>query len=260
MNTIAAASIPVRECFICAQEMSESDSKRLDCCRNVIHNQCWQTHIDHGGQNCVFCSRPIIDIPTQMKAQNVMQKAFNKRCREEEENLTGVVRSMYNPWEAEIDLQVQMDGFLNNLLNRADSLVDKKRLWGEFVKQILNPASQLGEGWTAEDLDEEFSMWMALNIDEILPFLGEEPFVISRDILQSVAQSLLDDNSLSNQEKKEAWETFFQKYSDSRENCDVIQLFVADYADEFPYLNNAEIASDGPSKKKTKKSESDADI
>lgn len=237
MHVTSDASVSIPICFLCDDPISLNNSKTFECCQKIIHNTCFERSLRSGSLKCCFCATPITDLSLQTKVQGVMLRAFEKRKREEEDDITIVVRSMYNPGEEDISLQDQMDNFLVQLLEREEPLVYKRRLWAEFVEQINNPASQLRQGWTMPDLEEALAFWIVQNVDLVGPFLEEEPFVVSRDILKATAKSLLEDLTLSDAEKKESWDVFFQQYNADPQHREVIDLFILDNGSEFPFLS-----------------------
>ncbi|MBX9923702.1 MAG: hypothetical protein K2Y01_06295 [Rhabdochlamydiaceae bacterium] len=263
MHGTSAASVSIPICFLCDDPISLNNSKTFGCCQNIIHNTCFERSLRSGSLKCCFCATPITDLSLQTKVQGVMSRAFEKRKREEQDDITIVVRSMYNPGEEDISLQDQMDNFLVQLLEREEPLVYKRRLWAEFVEQINNPASQLQEGWTMPELEEALAFWIVQNIDLVGPFLEEEPFVVSRDILKATAKSLLEDLTLSDAEKKESWDAFFQQHNADRQNREVIDLFILDNGSEFPYLsiteNSSSLVAQSEAAPKYKKSRLDPD-
>lgn len=263
MHGISAASASMPICFLCDDPISLNNSKTFECCQKIIHNTCFERSLRLGSLKCCFCATPITDLPVQTKVQGVMLRAFEKRKREEEGNITIVVRSMYNPAEEDMPLQDQMDNFLVQLLEREEPLVYKRRLWAEFVEQMKNPASQLQRGWTIPKLEEELAMWIVDKIDLVGPFLQEEPFVVSRDILKATAKSLLEDLTLSDDGKKESWDVVFQQYNADPQHREVIDLFILDNGSEFPYLsiteNSSSLVAQSEAAPKYKKSRLDPD-
>jgi hypothetical protein len=257
MQAISSSIKPL--CLLCDERFEQKNSKKiLECCQNIIHSTCLEKNVKSGMFTCCFCTHPIKNIPTAIKVEGIMRKAFDKKKFEEEGNRSLIVRSMYNALEEDLSPEDQLDDFISAILYLNESLPYKQQLWKEFITQIKNPSSYVNlddhlnlnyaelENMNAQDKINFKKKQLEFQIDDyieqehintIYNLFIEGPFPISQDLLKATAEALTN-IPISDALKKNAWDLFWQPYRQDPENRSYIDQFTTTKQDQFPYLSD----------------------